>query len=110
METNGAFFRTLIELDNGDRVYEAVEGKIMCRREGRRQNIELVQQAMLVRGDVAFAPELHAMRPAWAFPCGTEVHRVVVFRNEAESEPINHAAHLVSGEAVNDSTSVVYVG
>jgi hypothetical protein len=109
-EHSGEFFRTLIALDNGDRMYETVAGKIVCRREVRRQNVELVQRVMLGRENVVFAPELHAMRPAWAFPVGIELHRVVEFRNEPEAEPIDLAAHLTTGEAITDQTAVVYMG
>jgi hypothetical protein len=110
MEHNDEFFRTLIALDNGERIYETVEGKIVCRCERRRPNVELVQRVMLTRENVAFAPEFCALRPAWAFPAGTEIHRVVEFRNETEADPIDRAAHLVSGEAITDTTAVVYVG
>ena len=110
MERNDEFFRTLIALDNGDRMYETVDGKIVCRREERRHNVELVQRVMLGRENVVFAPKLHALRPAWAFPVGTEIHRVIEFRNETETDPIDPAAHLVSGEAITDRTAVVYVG
>jgi len=110
MEHNDEFYRTLISLDNGERMYETVNGKIICRREERRQNVELVQRVMLARENVAFAPELHALRPAWAFPSGTEIHRVVEFRNETEAEPIDTAAHLVNGDPITDLTAVVYLG
>ena len=110
MEGHDEFFRTLIALDNGERMYETFDGKIVCRREGRRHNLEFVQRVMLSRENVAFAPELRAFRPAWAFPVGIEVHRVVEFRNEPEAEPIDFAAHLVSGEPITDRTAVVYVG
>ena len=110
MERNDEFFRTLIALENGECVYETVDGKIVCRREDRRHNVELVQRVMLTREDVAFAPELHALRPAWAFPEGTQIHRVVEFRNETETQPIDRAAHLVTGEPITDGTAVVYVG
>jgi hypothetical protein len=110
MGTNDVFFRTLIALENGERMYETVDGKIVCRREHRRPNVELVQRVMLARENVAFAPDLHALRPAWAFPAGTQIHRVTGFTNEPEGEPIDYAAHLVSGEAITDSTAVVYMG
>lgn len=110
MDVSEEFFRTLIALDNGERMYETVDGKIVCRREQRRPNVELCQRVMLSRENLAFAPELHVMRPAWTFPPGTEYHRVVEFRNELESEPIDQAAHLVSGEPITDHTAVVYVG
>lgn len=110
MGSSDDFFRTLIALDNGDRMYETADGKIVCRREERRSSIELRQRLLLSRENVAFAPELHAMRPAWAFPLGTEVHRVVEFKNELASEPLDRAAHLISGEPVTDGTAVVFVG
>jgi len=110
MESSNEFFRTLIALDNGERMYETLGGKIICRREQRRQNVELVQRVMLARENFAFAPEMNALRPAWAFPVGTEIHRVVEFRNETETEPIDTAAHLVSGEPITERTAVVYLG
>ncbi|MHB8637391.1 MAG: hypothetical protein ACYC96_13055 [Fimbriimonadaceae bacterium] len=109
MERSDEFFRTLISLDNGDRIYETLDGKIVCRREERRHTVELVQRVLLGRENVAFAPEFQSLRPAWAFPSGTEVHRVVEFRNETETEPIDGAAHLVTGEPITDRTAVVYV-
>ena len=110
MEGNDGFFRTLISLDNGERLYETVNGMIVCRREERRPNVELLQRVMLARENVAFAPGLRAMRPAWAFPVGTEIHRVVEFRNEQSTEPIDVSAHLVTGEPITDGTALMFVG
>jgi hypothetical protein len=103
------FFRTLIALDNGERMYETLNGKIVCRNFDRIRGIEVVQRMMLTRESVAFAPVLHALRPAWAFPGDIEIHRVVQFLNEPAEEPITVAARSFFGELLTDMTDCVYV-
>lgn len=110
MEHNDEFFRTLIALENGERMYETVNGKIVCRKAERLRGVEMVQRTMLTRENVAFAPELHALRPAWAFPGGMEIYRVVEFLNEPAEEPVCEYAHSVSGEPITNPTDCVYVG
>src|SRR5450631_2123633 len=104
------FFRTLISLDNGERMYETVNGKLICRNAERLRSVEMVQRTMLTRENVFFAPELHALRPAWAFPGGIEIHRVVQFLNEPVEEPLCQSAHSFYGDLITDSTDCVYVG
>jgi hypothetical protein len=110
MENHDEFFRTLIALDNGERMYETANGKIVCRKADRIRSLEMMQRTMVTRENVAFAPEFHTLRPAWAFPGGTEIHRVVQFLNEPAELPLCPSAHSLLGEPITDQTAYVYVG
>lgn len=103
------FFRTKIRLANGEQLYEGSEGRIVCRGEARREGREVVQRALIRRGEFAYSAANHTMRPVWTFPPGENPVRIVAFENEPADEPLDSCAHLLTGEEIGAETELLYL-